>query len=282
MATDPELQAMRLAIALSAHGLATTSPNPPVGCVILDRAGTTIGTGFHRRKGGPHAERCALEEAGDRAKGGTAVVTLEPCNHVGRTPACHQGLLDAGIERVVVAIIDPTSRREGGVALLREAGVEVEVGVLANEARIVLGPWLDSLAAKRPEVTALLRDDKGDSHLSTERCTVDAVILRSGEIEEGVAGSHGEGALDLPPANVSGPPSKILSNLYQGGTRSVLLDADRNMIELFRAAGCLDRVVAYLDPERGFSMMDGFVIARIEKRARLVRLEFIPSRDPQN
>src|SRR5262245_5573996 len=125
---------MRLAIALSARGLGTTSPNPPVGCVILDPNGDIAGTGFHERKGAPHAEAPALAAAGPRAKGGTAVVTLEPCNHIGRTPACRQALLDAHIARVVIALIDPTSRGQGGAAVLRTSGVDVEVGVLADEA----------------------------------------------------------------------------------------------------------------------------------------------------
>src|SRR5947199_392297 len=114
VASTREVEAMRLAIALSAHGLGTTSPNPPVGCVILDRAGQLVGTGYHRRKGEPHAEAYALADAGRRAAGGTAVVTLEPCNHVGRTPACRQLLVDAGVARVVIAVLDPTSRGDGG------------------------------------------------------------------------------------------------------------------------------------------------------------------------
>src|SRR5215212_4318038 len=109
-----ELLAMRRAVLLSAHGLGTTSPNPPVGCVVLDTRGDVVGTGFHERKGGPHAEGAALADAGERARGGTAVVTLEPCNHVGRTPACRQLLLDAEVARVVIAVMDPTSRGGGG------------------------------------------------------------------------------------------------------------------------------------------------------------------------
>jgi diaminohydroxyphosphoribosylaminopyrimidine deaminase/5-amino-6-(5-phosphoribosylamino)uracil reductase len=86
---------MRLAIALSARGLGTTSPNPPVGCVILDPDGAVVGVGYHQRKGEWHAEVHALAAAGERARGGTAAVTLEPCNHVGRTPACRQALLSS-------------------------------------------------------------------------------------------------------------------------------------------------------------------------------------------
>jgi diaminohydroxyphosphoribosylaminopyrimidine deaminase / 5-amino-6-(5-phosphoribosylamino)uracil reductase len=140
--TTVEADAMRRAIALSALGLGSTSPNPPVSCVILDAAGRRVGEGYHRRKGEPHAEAHALAAAGARAAGGTAVVTLEPCNHFGRTPPCHQDLIDAGIVRVLIAVIDPTSRGDGGAARLRDAGLDVEVGVLTDEAVVVLGPWL--------------------------------------------------------------------------------------------------------------------------------------------
>lgn len=110
--------------------------------MILDSEGRLVGSGYHERKGEPHAEVHALAAAGGRAEGGTAVVTLEPCNHVGRTPACRQALLDARIARVMIALMDPTSQGEGGAAVLRAAGVKVEVGLLADEARLVLGSWL--------------------------------------------------------------------------------------------------------------------------------------------
>src|ERR1700712_324336 len=97
-----EVDAMRRAIALAARGLGTTSPNPVVGAVVLDAAGDIVGEGFHAYPGGPHAEVEALAQAGDRARGGTCVVTLEPCNHTGRTGPCVQALLGAGIARVVV------------------------------------------------------------------------------------------------------------------------------------------------------------------------------------
>lgn len=111
MASELELAAMRRAIVISACGLGTTSPNPAVGCVILDSEGRLVGEGYHRRKGEAHAEVNALSAAGTHANGGVAVVTLEPCNHYGVTPPCHQALLDAGIKRVVVAMLDPTSAR---------------------------------------------------------------------------------------------------------------------------------------------------------------------------
>jgi diaminohydroxyphosphoribosylaminopyrimidine deaminase/5-amino-6-(5-phosphoribosylamino)uracil reductase len=126
---------------------------------ILDAAGAIVGAEYHERKGQSHAEVHALAAAGERARGGTAVVTLEPCNHAGRTPACRQALLDAGVARVVIALIDPTSRGEGGAAVLRAAGVDVEVGVLAQEAWLVLGDSLTTLSTGRPVVTLVRRLD---------------------------------------------------------------------------------------------------------------------------
>src|SRR5215467_6858306 len=153
MATPAEVAAMRRAIGLSAAGLGTTSPNPPVGCVVLGRSGQVAGEGYHERKGEPHAEAQAIAAAGPLAQGATAVVTLEPCNHEGRTPACRQALIDAEVHRVVIAVLDPTSRGEGGAAALRAAGIDVEAGVLGDEARAVLGPWLTALVTRRPLVT---------------------------------------------------------------------------------------------------------------------------------
>ena len=117
---------MRRAIALAAAASGTTSPNPVVGCVLLDRRPAIVGEGFHAYAGGPHAEVVALAEAGERARGGTAVVTLEPCNHTGRTGPCTQALIRAGVARVVFAVDDPT-RTAAAAAQLRAAGVEVEI-----------------------------------------------------------------------------------------------------------------------------------------------------------
>ncbi|GGO50960.1 riboflavin biosynthesis protein RibD [Streptomyces lasiicapitis] len=153
MATAAEAAAMRRAVALAARGLGFTSPNPVVGCVVLDATGETVGEGYHQRAGGPHAEVHALRAAGERARGGTAVVTLEPCNHTGRTGPCAQALLDAGIARVVYAVADPTPDATGGAATLRAAGVDVEHGLLADEAETVNTAWLTSVRTGRPHVT---------------------------------------------------------------------------------------------------------------------------------
>ncbi|MDQ1674636.1 MAG: diaminohydroxyphosphoribosylaminopyrimidine deaminase [Frankiaceae bacterium] len=151
-ADSSTVAAMRRAIALSARGLGSTSPNPVVGCVILDADGAPAGEGWHQQVGGPHAEVHALRDAGDRARGGTAVVTLEPCNHTGRTGPCSQALLDAGIARVVFAVADPNAQAAGGAATLRDAGVDVTAGVLADEAAQVNEAWLHGVATGRPFV----------------------------------------------------------------------------------------------------------------------------------
>ncbi|WP_406388588.1 bifunctional diaminohydroxyphosphoribosylaminopyrimidine deaminase/5-amino-6-(5-phosphoribosylamino)uracil reductase RibD [Streptomyces sp. NBC_00887] len=152
MATAADITAMRRAITLAARGLGSTSPNPVVGCVILDAAGQPAGEGFHRRAGGPHAEIHALREAGEQARGGTAYVTLEPCNHTGRTGPCAQALAAAGVERVVYAVGDPNPQAAGGADTLRAAGIEVEQGLLAEEAEAGNAAWLTSVRLSRPYV----------------------------------------------------------------------------------------------------------------------------------
>ncbi|MFI6082022.1 bifunctional diaminohydroxyphosphoribosylaminopyrimidine deaminase/5-amino-6-(5-phosphoribosylamino)uracil reductase RibD [Streptomyces sp. NPDC051217] len=143
---------MRRAIELAARALGATSPNPVVGCVILDAAGALAGEGLHQRAGGPHAEIHALREAGDRAAGGTAYVTLEPCDHTGRTGPCAQALIRAGVARVVYAVGDPNPQATGGADTLRAAGVHVEQGLLAEEAEAGNAAWLTSVRLGRPHV----------------------------------------------------------------------------------------------------------------------------------
>ncbi|WP_435128109.1 bifunctional diaminohydroxyphosphoribosylaminopyrimidine deaminase/5-amino-6-(5-phosphoribosylamino)uracil reductase RibD [Actinacidiphila sp. bgisy144] len=152
MATSAEADAMRRAVALSARALGATAPNPVVGCVILDAAGQVAGEGWHQRAGGPHAEVHALLAAGERARGGTALVTLEPCNHIGRTGPCAQALIEAGIARVVYAVADPSPVAAGGAQTLRAAGVDVAGGLLAEEAAAVNVAWLTSVREGRPHV----------------------------------------------------------------------------------------------------------------------------------
>lgn len=150
---DADARAMRRAIELAARGLGSTSPNPIVGCVITDAAGTVVGEGWHQRAGGPHAEVHALRAAGGAARGGTAYVTLEPCNHTGRTGPCAQALIEAGITRVVYAVPDPNPQASGGAATLRDAGTKTEGGFLEAEASAGNAAWLTSVRLGRPHVT---------------------------------------------------------------------------------------------------------------------------------
>ena len=128
-----ELMAQALSLAGRAEGM--TSPNPLVGAIVLDAAGEIAGRGWHQKAGEPHAEVLALEEAGDRARGGVLIVTLEPCSHQGRTPPCAPFVVKAGVARVIAAVSDPNPQVSGqGFAHLRANGVEVEIGVKAEEA----------------------------------------------------------------------------------------------------------------------------------------------------
>lgn len=144
-----EAQAMARAIALAAKGY--PAPNPRVGCVLL-RNGEVVGEGWHAFAGGPHAEAVALQLAGERARGATALVTLEPCNHTGRTPPCSNALIAAGVRRVVAAVRDPNPKASGGLEALRAIGVEVEVGLGAEAAERANAQWLTAMRRRRPFV----------------------------------------------------------------------------------------------------------------------------------
>lgn len=146
--------AMRRAFQLAHNGPAR-GVNPQVGCVILDRDGTVLADGWHRGAGTPHAEVDALTSLSPgQAAGATAVVTLEPCNHTGRTGPCAQALIDAGVARVVYAVDDPGERSRGGADRLRAAGVDVIPGVLRAAGEALLGDWLITARLGRPLVTA--------------------------------------------------------------------------------------------------------------------------------
>jgi diaminohydroxyphosphoribosylaminopyrimidine deaminase/5-amino-6-(5-phosphoribosylamino)uracil reductase len=151
--SQTEVAAMRRALALAATDGVPLGPNPRVGCVLLDPDGRTLAEGYHRGAGSPHAEVEALTRAGGRATGATAVVTLEPCNHTGRTGPCSQALLAAGVRRVVIAQPDLNPVATGGAETLRAAGVEVETGLLGDEARGLNRVWTFAVEHGRPFVT---------------------------------------------------------------------------------------------------------------------------------
>lgn len=142
---------MREALRLAEHGPAV-DPNPRVGAVVSDAAGRVVGRGYHRGAGTDHAEVMALAQAGAAAEGGTAVVTLEPCNHTGRTGPCAQALVAAGVDRVVYAQSDPNRVAAGGASMLRTAGVGVDGGLLAEEAAALNPAWSFAVAHGRPRV----------------------------------------------------------------------------------------------------------------------------------
>ncbi|WP_345603043.1 bifunctional diaminohydroxyphosphoribosylaminopyrimidine deaminase/5-amino-6-(5-phosphoribosylamino)uracil reductase RibD [Tomitella cavernea] len=145
---------MFVAVELSRAVAGRTSPNPAVGALVFDSDGRVCGAGATAPPGGPHAEAAALAQAGARARGGTAVVTLEPCDHTGRTGPCSRALIEAGIARVVFAIADPTAQASGGAETLRRAGVEVVGGVSAADVEAgPLRPWLHRQRTGRAEVT---------------------------------------------------------------------------------------------------------------------------------
>jgi diaminohydroxyphosphoribosylaminopyrimidine deaminase/5-amino-6-(5-phosphoribosylamino)uracil reductase len=143
---------MRRALALAAFG-PLGDPNPRVGAVIVDPEGLVVGEGFHQGAGTPHAEVVALRQAGAAARQGTAVVTLEPCAHTGRTGPCTQALIEAGVVRVVFAQSDPTPSARGGKSVLEAAGVRTTAGVLAKESTLLNEAWSFFFVHGRPKVT---------------------------------------------------------------------------------------------------------------------------------
>ncbi|MGX1882170.1 bifunctional diaminohydroxyphosphoribosylaminopyrimidine deaminase/5-amino-6-(5-phosphoribosylamino)uracil reductase RibD [Streptomyces sp. NPDC055287] len=275
-----DANAMRRAIALAARGLGSTSPNPVVGCVVVDAAGQPAGAGFHQRAGGPHAEVHALREAGELARGGTAYVTLEPCNHTGRTGPCAQALVAAGIARVVYAVADPNPQATGGADTLRAAGVQVEQGLLADEAQAGNIAWLTSVRLGRPYVRwkyAATLDGRIAAADSTSRwissaesradvhrlrAEADAVIVGSGTMRaddphlavRGTAAAEGAAAVTQPlrvvvdtHATAVKPGARVLDDaaptliaVAEDADAAHLAEAGAEVVRLPRAAGGLD------------------------------------------
>ncbi|PSR21303.1 MAG: bifunctional diaminohydroxyphosphoribosylaminopyrimidine deaminase/5-amino-6-(5-phosphoribosylamino)uracil reductase RibD [Sulfobacillus acidophilus] len=192
---------MKRALVLARRGLGTTSPNPMVGAVIVDPHGHVVAEGYHKKAGGPHAEVVALGRAGQAARGCTLYVTLEPCNHTGRTPPCTDAIIQSGIRRVIIATADPNPHvPKGGIERLRQSGIEVVVGDGADEARMLNRPFFTWSVVGRPWVTlkiALSLDGKvatttGESkyltsaqalqHAHELRRQHDAILVGSGTI----------------------------------------------------------------------------------------------------
>lgn len=182
------VQLMRRAIALSEKGLGKTAPNPIVGAIVIDALGALIAEGFHNRmQARDHAEVVAIRAAGERAKGATLVVTLEPCNHTGSTGPCTQAIIDAGITTVVFAVNDPHAIAAGGADTLRAAGVTVVDDVLCQEASWSNRAWLIKIKKNRPFFTwkvattldaKVAATDGTSKWITNEKSRADVQLLR--------------------------------------------------------------------------------------------------------
>jgi diaminohydroxyphosphoribosylaminopyrimidine deaminase/5-amino-6-(5-phosphoribosylamino)uracil reductase len=215
---DAMIRALELALLGPAQGV-----NPQVGAVILNSEGVVIGEGFHNGSGTAHAEVIALEQAlaGKQVlePGATAVVTLEPCNHTGKTGPCAKALIDAGISKVVFASSDPGDASSGGAKTLIEAGVEVEAGVLEDQANQQLRVWLTSAKTKRPFVTLkwassldgrAAAEDGSSKWISGEESRADAHKRRS-EVDAILVGT-GTALIDDPELTARKPDGTLFEN----------------------------------------------------------------------
>ncbi|MFA7323938.1 MAG: bifunctional diaminohydroxyphosphoribosylaminopyrimidine deaminase/5-amino-6-(5-phosphoribosylamino)uracil reductase RibD [Candidatus Nanopelagicales bacterium] len=199
--SDPWVDEMRQAIELAYLG--PRSENPRVGCVIVDSSGAVVGQGSHQGAGTAHAEVVALDQAGDRAKGATAVVTLEPCRHTGRTGPCTEALLAAGIARVVYAQGDPTKTASGGATVLREAGIEVIAGVGADQALPINTAWTHVQVTGRPYV-----------------------VLKLAQTLDGRVADSGGG-----PTAITGPAARRLTHALRAESDAVLVGTSTALVD---------------------------------------------------
>jgi diaminohydroxyphosphoribosylaminopyrimidine deaminase/5-amino-6-(5-phosphoribosylamino)uracil reductase len=264
---------------LAERGRGATHPNPVVGAVLV-RDGEVVGEGWHERRGGPHAEVNAIEAAGERARGATLYVTMEPCSHHGSTPPCVDAVLEAGIARVVAGSLDPVPEHGGGLERLRAAGVDVEL-VDSFEARQLNEAWRTWATAGRPFVTykvAVTLDGRvtlpGSRWISGEesrqlvhelRAASDAVAVGMGTARaddpkldaRGVDAPRQPrrlafGAGPLPETSelelVSGPIDAALARLGDEGVQSLLLEGGPTLASAFLEAGLVDKLLVFIAP----------------------------------
>jgi len=280
-------RALAAAIAQGEDARGHTSPNPPVGAAILDRTGELVGQGATQPAGGPHAEIMALREAGERAAGGTAVVTLEPCNHQGRTGPCSQALYDAGIDTVYYCQPDPNPLATGGAEFLRDKGVNAEC--LDHEVAALV-PWLTAVRNNRPSVTlkfaqtldgftaALdgssqwITGEAARRHVHQDRRRRDAIIIGTGTaIADNPSLTARDGDREFPEQprrvviggrSLTGNATNLhrlgfeqyrgipdaLWQLWETGARDVLVEGGAQLASGFLAAGLVDHIQAYIAP----------------------------------
>jgi diaminohydroxyphosphoribosylaminopyrimidine deaminase / 5-amino-6-(5-phosphoribosylamino)uracil reductase len=276
--------AMRLAIDVAAKSRVWTAPNPWVGAVLLDAQRRVISTGRTQPPGGSHAEPMALREAGERAKGATLVVTLEPCSHHGRTPPCADAVIEAGVARVVVAVRDPDVKVAGrGIQRLRDAGIEVIEGVGASLIEEQLKPYLHQRRTGRPFVVLKLamtldgriaapdgtstwitgEEARRDVHQLRAEC--DAILVGAGTVRadnpsltvrmvEGrdparfVLGHVVETAKVQPCVEVQGELSEVLEEIGRRGHLQLLVEGGASVAGAFHRAGLVDQYYVYIAP----------------------------------
>ncbi|MDT4917572.1 MAG: diaminohydroxyphosphoribosylaminopyrimidine deaminase [Pseudonocardiales bacterium] len=283
-ASEAEQAAMHRALALAELVRGRTSPNPAVGAVLIDAAGQLIGEGATAAAGGPHAEVVALAAAGEAARGATAVVTLEPCAHTGRTGPCTAALIAAGVTRVVYAVDDPNPEAAGGADRLRAAGVEVVAGIESHAAASgALRPWLHAMRTGRPYVTwkfAATLDgrvaaadytsrwissvaSRADAHRL--RGAVDAVLVGSGTVladDPHLTVRDGDGVADPQPLRV------VLDRRHRVPDDARVLDSAAETVVLdtavpqFALKALYDRGVRHVLVEGGPTLAGAFVEAR--------------------
>jgi diaminohydroxyphosphoribosylaminopyrimidine deaminase/5-amino-6-(5-phosphoribosylamino)uracil reductase len=282
-AKQSDEQLLERALELAERGRGQTQPNPVVGALVI-HGGEVVGEGWHERAGGPHAEIVALAAAAERARGATMVVTLEPCCFTGLTGPCCEAIVEAGIERVVAAAVDPNPRVSGrGLECLREAGLEVELaaGETAFRARRQNEAWRTWIAAGRPFVTykvAATLDGRvtlpGERWLSGEasrrlvhelRAASDAVAVGMGTVladqprlDARDVGARRQprrlafGKGPLPEGSElelrSGPLAEELAALAQEGVQSLLLEGGPTLATAFAQVGLIDKLLVFVTP----------------------------------
>jgi diaminohydroxyphosphoribosylaminopyrimidine deaminase/5-amino-6-(5-phosphoribosylamino)uracil reductase len=273
---------LQRALELAERGRGTTKPNPVVGAVVV-RDGKVVGEGWHERKGGPHAEVIALESAGERARGGTLFVTLEPCRTFGATPPCTAAVLESGVERVVAAALDPNPAAGGGLEELRAAGLQVELadGALADAARRQNEAWRTWISLGRPFVTykaAVTLDGRvtvpGSRWVTGEqsrrrvhelRAASDAVAVGMGTVQvdnprldardvdaEQQPRRLAFGRGPLPVGSelelLTGPLEDELARLAEEGVQSLLLEGGPTLATAFVRADLVDKLMLFVAP----------------------------------
>jgi diaminohydroxyphosphoribosylaminopyrimidine deaminase/5-amino-6-(5-phosphoribosylamino)uracil reductase len=263
------------ALELAERGRGTTHPNPVVGAVLV-RDGEIVGEGWHDRKGGPHAEVVALDAAGDRARGASLYVSMEPCAHHGTTPPCTEAVLRAGVAKVVAASLDPNPEARGGLDVLRAAGVDVELQD-SFAARAQNEAWRMWVSARRPFVIlklAVTLDGRvavpGERWISGEesrrrvhelRAQVDAVAVGMGTVraDDPQLTARDVGAERQPrrlafgrgPSELEvrrGPLETELRSLAEEGVQSLLLEGGPTLATSFLREGFVDKVLLFVAP----------------------------------